>query len=108
MFFMYELNERQKKEGSLNVQAEKMKLHSDKSHTECAVGESNQNRKISLQLTIILNAEADRKLHLLCKTYRLRYRWFIAIRIPGINILQIYITLLTTKINLFYLTGIRV
>jgi hypothetical protein len=60
-----------KKEGSLNVQSGKKKLHSDKSHTECAVGESTQNRKISLQITIILNVEADGKLHLLCKTYRL-------------------------------------
>jgi len=52
-----------KKEGSLNVQAEKIKLHSDKSHTESAVGESTQNRKISLQITIILNVEAEGKLH---------------------------------------------
>jgi len=84
-----------------------MKLHSDNSHSECAVGESTQNRKISLKITIILNVEADGKLHLLCKTYILCYRWFMAIKIPGINILQIYTTLLTTKINLFYLTGIR-
>jgi len=43
-----------KKEESLNVQAERMKLQSEKSHTECAVGESTQNWKISLQVTIIL------------------------------------------------------
>ena len=96
-----------KKEGSLNVQAEKMKLHSDKSHTECAAGESTQNQKISLQVITILNVETDGKLHLFCKTYKLWYRWFTVIQIPGINILQIYITLLTSKINLVYLTGNR-
>lgn len=37
MFFMYEWNEKQETEGSLNVKTKKMKLHSDKSHTERAV-----------------------------------------------------------------------